>query len=182
MKIYLVRHGEVDQDTDFNRYEKRRNYQLNNLGVMQANNLKNKIKDMNFDACFTSPLLRAWSTAIIIVGDRIEIKEDSRLMERYLGEYEDGTQSERFKDNLDKYYDYKLNSSDHNVEPIQDLYKRCNDFLSYLKDNYSDDSKILIVSHHGIIKTMHNIINKNKLDGILEEIKIENCSIREYDI
>ena len=40
----------------------------------------------------------------------------------------------------------------------------------------------MIVAHYGIIKTMHNIINKNKLDGVLEEIRIENCCFREYEI
>ena len=181
MKIYLVRHGEIDKDNINSPVEKRINYHLNQLGIMQANELKNKIKDIKFDMCFTSPLIRAWSTAIIIVGDRVEIRPDSRIMERYLGEFEDGNDRESYIKQLDKYYDYTLNSNDRNVEPIQDLFTRCSDFLKYLKENYSDDSKILIVSHYGIIKTLHNILKKNKLDGVLEEIKIENCCFREYD-
>ena len=181
MKVYLVRHGEIDKDNYNNPLEKRRNYHLNQLGIMQANELKNKIKDMNFDYCFTSPLIRAWSTAMIIVGDRIEIKPDTRLIERYLGEYEENDDIS-FKEEYNKYNNYMLNSNERNVEPIQDLYTRCNDFINYLKENFDDDSKIIIVAHYGIIKTMHNIINKNKLDGILEEIKIENCCFREYEI
>ena len=182
MKIYLVRHGEIDKDNLNSPVEKRTNYHLNQLGIMQANDLKNKIKDMNFDVCFTSPLIRAWSTAMIIVGDRVEIKPDSRIMERYLGEYEDDNVRDSYIEHINEYYDYKLNSNNRNVEPIQDLYTRCSDFLKYLKDNYSDDSKIVIVSHYGVIKTIHNIIKKNNLDGILEEIKIENCCFREYDM
>ena len=103
MKVYLVRHGEIDKDNLNSPLEKRRNYHLNQIGIMQANELKNKIKDMNFDYCFTSPLIRAWSTAMIIVGDRIEIRPDPRLIERYLGEYEES--DDEFKIDYTKYYD-----------------------------------------------------------------------------
>ena len=180
MKIYLVRHGEIDKNNINKPIDKRRNYQLNELGVFQANELKNKIKDIKFDVCITSPLIRAWSTAMILVGDRVEIKQDPRIMERYLGEFE--VVDDSFKKDYDKYYDYNLNTNEKDVEPIQDLYSRCSDFLNYLKANYPDDSTILIVTHYGIIKTMHHILNKTKLDGVLEEIKVENCSIREYEI
>ena len=179
MKIYLVRHGEIDKNREHVIVGQSENYQLNENGVRQANMLKMKISNIKFDACFTSPLIRAWSTAMILVGDRVEIKSDPRIMERYLGELE-GKELELY--DIDKYYDYKLNSNDKKVEPIQDLYTRCNDFINYLKDNYPKDSNILVVTHYGIVKTMHHILSNSKLDGILSEIKVENCCFRQYEI
>lgn len=76
MRIYLVRHGETDANKDKIMQGQSQNLQLNQNGVMQATNLKNKLKDIKFDVCFTSPLIRAWSTAMVIVGDRVEIKEE----------------------------------------------------------------------------------------------------------
>ena len=100
-------------------------------------------------------------------------------MERYLGELE-GKEFEIY--DKDKYENYSLNSTDGEVEAIQDLYTRCNDFINYLKENYDKDSKILIVTHYGIVKTFDYILNNKKLDGVLPDIKIENCCFKEYDI
>lgn len=179
MKIYLVRHGETEGNNSGLVNGQAGNYQLNQMGVMQANALKNKLKDINFTVCFTSPLIRAWSTAIILVGDRVEIKEDARIMERYLGELE-GKDKELY--DIDKYNDYKLNSNDNGVEPIQDLFTRCNSFLDYLKENYNDDDTILVVSHYGCIRTMHHILEKTDHNKISDDIKIENCFCRCYEL
>ena len=50
--------------------------------------LKTKIKDEKIDICFSSPLVRAFETAMILVGDKVEIKKDPRLIERNLGKLE----------------------------------------------------------------------------------------------
>ena len=68
MKIYLVRHGETDANKNGILQGQGLNYQLNDTGVRQATKLKNELRNVNFDLCFTSPLIRAWSTAMIIVG------------------------------------------------------------------------------------------------------------------
>ena len=44
MKIYLVRHGETDANKDKIMQGQSQNLQLNQNGVMQATNLKNKLK------------------------------------------------------------------------------------------------------------------------------------------
>ena len=117
MKIYLVRHGKTDANKNNILAGQKENVQLSEEGIRQANALKLKISNIKFDACFTSPLIRAWSTAMILVGDKVEIKSDPRIMERYLGELE-GKEFEIY--DKDKYENYSLNSSDNDVEPIQD--------------------------------------------------------------
>jgi broad specificity phosphatase PhoE len=155
------------------------NLQLNQNGVRQATNLKNKLMNVPFTVCFTSPLIRAWSTAMILVGDRVEIKEDKRLIERYLGNLEG---KDRSLYSVKKYWDYNLNSNSENVEPIQDIFKRCNSFLDDLKKNYQDDDTILIVSHGAITRCLHHILNNSDLSKNLVDFKIENCYCSEYEL
>ena len=59
MKFYLVRHAETDANTNEILQGQKENLQLNEYGVREANKLKQKLKDISFDACYTSPLVRA---------------------------------------------------------------------------------------------------------------------------
>ena len=178
MKIYLVRHGETDANKNKIIQGQSQNLQLNENGIRQATSLKNKLKEIHFDICFTSPLIRAWSTAMILVGDRVEIKEDKRLIERYLGNLEG---KDRPTYSVSKYWDYHLNSNDEKVEPIQDIFKRCNSFIDDLKENYDDNSTVLIVSHGAVTRCLHHILKKSDLNKNLLDFKIENCYCREYE-
>ncbi len=179
MIIYLVRHGETDANKNKIMQGQSQNLQLNQNGIMQATNLKNKLKDIKFDACFTSPMIRAWSTAMILVGDRVEIKEDNRLIERFLGNLEG---KDRKEYNASKYWDYNLNSNEKDVEPIQDIFKRCNSFIDDLKEKYNDNDTILVVSHGAVTRCLHHIIKKSDLNKNLIDFKIENCYCNVYEL
>ena len=172
MIVYLVRHGETDANKNKVMQGQTQNLQLNENGIRQATNLKNKLKDIKFNACFTSPMIRAWSTAMILVGDRVEIKEDDRLIERYLGNLEG---KDRSSYDVSKYWDYDLNSNDEEVERIQDIFKRCNSFINDLKNNYSDNDIILVVSHGAVTRCLHHILSITDLNKSLLGFKIENC-------
>lgn len=179
MKIYLVRHGETDANKNGIMQGQSQNLQLNETGIRQATNLKNKLASVPFTACFTSPLIRAWSTAMIIVGDRVEIKEDDRLIERYLGNFE-GKDKKEYDPNI--YWNYDLNSNSEEVEAIQDIFKRCNSFVEDLKKNYHDDDIILVVSHGAITRCLHHILMKSNLKKNLLDFKVGNCYCREYNL
>lgn len=179
MIVYLVRHGETDANKNKIMQGQTENLQLNENGIRQATNLKNKLTDIKFDACFTSPLIRAWSTAMILVGDRVAITEDKRLIERYLGNLE---KKERNLYDVSKYWDYNLNSNDENVEPIQDIFNRCSSFIDDLKKKYDDNSTILIVSHGAVTRCLHHIIKNSDLNKKLVDFKIENCYCSKYDL
>ena len=52
MKIYLIRHGEVDQYKNFNKEDE----DLNETGIKQAEELRKTIKDIDYDIIISSPL------------------------------------------------------------------------------------------------------------------------------
>ena len=177
MQITLVRHGQ----TDYNNAKILQgvsNIPLNDTGRKQATTLKQRLKDTNFDICFSSPLIRAMETAMILVGDKTEIRKDKRLIERGFGKLEGNT-----IDNYDskKYWNYTLNCSDDNIEPIQDLFERCESFLSYLKENYNDKN-ILVVTHGATLRALHHIIKNTDRNSNLLNFKIGNCYFETLEV
>lgn len=170
MRITLVRHGETEYNRQ-GRIQGQSNIMLNDAGRRQVHRLKEKIKDEHYDVCFSSPLIRAMETAMILVGDKTEIVRDERLLERNLGKMEGKT---REYYDPQKYWDYVLNCGEQNVEKIQDLFKRCRDFIDYLDKNYHNKN-ILIVSHGATIKALHHILHHTNLNSNLLDFKIGNC-------
>lgn len=83
--IYFVRHGETDYNLE-GIVQGQLDIPLNNKGIHQAHELKNKLKVLDIDVIFSSPLLRAKQTAQIIHENlNVEIKYDERLKEFFAG-------------------------------------------------------------------------------------------------
>ena len=58
MKIYLARHGQTDWNVE-HKAQGRTDIPLNEVGLEQAKALGESIKNLSFDVCYASPLLRA---------------------------------------------------------------------------------------------------------------------------
>jgi len=177
MKVTLVRHGETEENY-LGKIQGRTNPLLNDTGRRQVLRLKNKLSNLNYDLCFTSPLIRCFETAIVLVGDRVEIIRDDRLIERDLGELEGRPVAEY---NAFQFWNYDKNRSDYGIEPVQDLIKRCRDFLDEIKKKYPDKS-IMIVTHGGPYRAFRHLLKEDSLKGNLLDGKIENCSCEEFEI
>ena len=179
MKICLVRHAETEWNYE-GKLQGCQNMELNETGIRQAKKLKLKISNLSYDYCYMSPLIRSVQTAIILIGDRVETIPDKRLVERNLGELE-GKSRDLY--DAKKYWDYNLNSNDLGVEPVQDIFKRCEDFLEYIKSKYDKDTSILIVTHNAPCRALRLLIQKKELKGVLlDNNKIDNCYCEEFEI
>ncbi len=177
MKITLIRHGQTESN-NLGICQGSTNLLLNNAGRRECQRLRVKIKDKHYDVCYTSPLARAVETAMILIGDRTRMLPDKRLDDRTLGQLEGQPRSNY---NVKLYWDYKLNSNEQGVEPVQDMFKRCRDFLEFLYKEHSKES-VMIVSHTAIIRTLRHILLKSDLNKELEIVKIENCYFEEFEI
>ena len=178
MKIALVRHGETEAHY-LSKIQGRSNPLLNDTGRRQCQKLRNRILDKHYDICYTSPLIRTIETTFILVGDRVKFIKDDRLIERDMGELEGCDYSLYDKD---KYWDYGLNSSDYNVEKIQDLFLRCQNFLDFIKENHFNNESILIVTHGAVYRALRHLFLKHPLKGHLYDSKIRNCQFEEFQI
>ncbi len=177
MKIALVRHGQTEENFT-GHLQGRQNHLLNDTGRRQCQRLKEKIKDKHFDICYMSPMLRTVETAMILIGDRVVTVPDERLIERDMGELE-GHPREEY--NAYMFWDYDFNKQDFGVEPIQDLFHRCQEFLDYIVQKHKNES-VLIVTHGAPYRALRYLIKKHPLKGKLMDGFIDNCQYEEFEI
>ncbi len=159
MNIYLVRHGETDWNAE-RRLMGQTDIPLNKIGKDQAENLRIRLEDVDFDVCFTSPLKRAKETASIICNNKCQIIEDDLLKESFGGK----NQGKLIKD---------CDFEDSSMETEESIFDRAKRFLDKIKN--IDCNNVLIVSHSGPIKNMRHILLR--FDGGVDYNgwEISNC-------
>jgi len=85
MKIYLLRHGESTSDVE-DRYGGDYEDHLTERGIVQSNELAEKLSDKAIEVIFSSPRIRAKETAEILKGSLgcgLEIVDDLRERNAY---------------------------------------------------------------------------------------------------
>lgn len=141
MEIYVLRHGQTDYNIQ-GKFQGRVNTSLNENGIKQAENAKEKLKKVEFDLIFCSPLNRAIQTANIVKEKQLII--DSRIIERSFGKLE-GKYSVA---------DYESHISEYNIEPMQEIFKRVYAFVDEIKEKYREKDRILIVTHECVAQVI----------------------------
>lgn len=176
MKLYVIRHGRTPWN-EKGLMQGWVNIKLSETGKKEAKDIREKLKDINFDICISSPLKRTLETASIVTDNKYKIITDELLIERNLGEFEGKKYAEYEKL---KFWDYKLNNDSYGVEPVKDILKRTSSFLNNLKEkNYKT---VLIVSHAATIRAInYNIIGYDSNTDFLE-FKPTHGEIYEYEI
>ena len=174
MKIYLIRHGEVNHN--LHRLYNREDEDLNETGIKQAEELKEKIKNIEYDFIISSPLTRAKHTANIINIENKDIIVDDRLSERDPGSLS-GQPIE--VTNREEYWNYYTTIQYGTSEKIKEFFNRVYNFLDELKTkNYKN---VLIVAHSGISKAFSSYFNGIG-DGKFLNRGLKNCEIKEYEL
>lgn len=115
--------------------------ELSELGIKQALELKDIIKNKHFDVVFCSDLKRAVRSAEIIFEDSAKLIQDKRLRECNYGEY--NAQSSEV---VEPMQEKNITKRFPNGESCEDVKIRISEFLDYLKKNYNNKS-VAIVAH-----------------------------------
>lgn len=162
MRIYIVRHG-ITQWNALKKIQGSVDIPLAEEGIRLAERTGEALKDVPFDICFTSPLVRARKTAELILGERLSsvpIIEDARIQEIDFGVLE-GT---RFKDENGKIISEEMNlffnEPDKFLRPergenIQDICARTRDFWQEkISDPGLSDKTVLITSHGCAVRAL----------------------------
>lgn len=152
MKLYLIRHGQTDWNLH-KRVQGVSNIPLNSTGLAQARDLRRQTKDLDFEICYASPLMRAAQTAMTVVDDRSEIIYDSRLKERGFGKFE-GTYLPKWELIKPNIFDRNINTNVQGIEPILSLDARTSEFLQDIYKKHDENAKIMVVGHAGALKSM----------------------------
>ncbi len=180
MNIYYIRHGE----TDFNRLRRVQgciDIPLNSNGINQAKEASKRIKDVNFDAVFSSPLTRTQQTAKYALGEReYDLILDSRLAERNYALYEGLNYDVLRMTNLDFYRSYtEMDYTSSGVETLSSMVRRVNSFFDELKNKEFEN--VLIVSHGGIGRVVYAILKGVEFTEAVN-VLIGNCEVIKYEI
>ena len=165
-----------DIDIHISKMYNRENEDLTDNGIMQALELRDKIKDIKFDKVISSPLLRTIHTENILTYYDDSIITDDRLIERDCGDLS-GQPIE--VTNREEYWNYYTDIQYGTSENIQDFFKRVYNFLDELKDN--DYKKVLIVAHSGVSKAFSGYFEGIQ-DGKFLNRGLKNCEIKEYEL
>lgn len=173
MKIYIVRHGQVPHNAlkQYNTTDE----DLTDLGIKQAEELRDKIKDMKFDVIICSPLNRAKHTAEIININN-KIIYDDRIRERSCGDLS-GKSLE--VTNREEYWNYNTTIKYGTSENIKLFFDRVYNFLDELKTK--DYERVLIVAHSGVSKAFNGYFEGIK-DGKFLNRGLKKCEIKEYEL
>ena len=171
--IYFVRHGQTDWNV-VGRIQGHADIELNEIGIKQAEELKEKFKDIKFDKVFCSPLKRARKTAQIIYDGAIEI--DERIKERYNGELEGKIKSE-----IKKFPDFNNPDNDeYGIERINDFNGRIKLFLDEVMQKYKNKN-VLVVTHAGVCIYVKCYFEGDPTENNFESYKLKNGEILMYE-
>ena len=175
MKIYVTRHVQTDWNVQ-GKTQGRADIELNEVGIKQAKQTKEELKNIDIDLIICSPLKRAKKTAEIInEGRNIPIIFDDQIIERNFGEFE----GEKIK--FDEFWDYNAHPRYQRAETIQEIISRISNFLDKIKEEYKDKN-VLLVTHGGVSIAINCYFKGIPEDGKLINYCLHNCEVQEFEI
>ncbi len=180
MKVDFVRHGQTKNNVlgVLSVFAGHTDAPLNEEGRRQAQETASKISN-DYSIIYSSDLIRCKQTAEILNAKmNLPIKYDARLRERHFGTLEgkksldvDPTGVMKEKDLTHNDYDYRPFGGEH----AGGVKERLFEFLEDVKKETGANRKILVVTHGGIIRIMHQV-----LKGKIPET-IHNASVHEFE-
>ncbi len=176
--IYVTRHGQTEWNK-INKVMGKVNLPLSEVGIKQAKQTKENLKDIDFDIIISSPLLRAKETTNIINEDRnVLVIYDNRISERDFGEMEGLTINDF---NFEDFWDYYKNLKYVKAENIQDFFYRVHSAIIEYQEKYKDKN-ILLVTHGGVNIAINCFFKEKIPQGtVLKSVApINNCEVIKY--
>ncbi len=158
--FYIVRHGETEWNVK-RIMQGHSDSLLTNNGKQQAAMLASELKDIQFDAIYSSDLLRTQKTAEILRLERkLVINTTKMLRERYFGHFE-GKTFDEFAQHQKEYIKKYEKATDEEkrkfkypgTESDEEIISRLILFLREIAVTNAD-KKILVVSHGGVMKAL----------------------------
>lgn len=166
--IYLTRHGQTEWNLE-KRLQGHGNSPLTEFGINRAKELSDRIKGIDIDIIYTSPIERAYKTAFIVKGDKdIEVKVHEGLKEMNFGDYEGKITEEVMKENpgwdISAIMKGNLEMRAPNGETLGEVRERVNSAMrEIIKEN--EGKNILIVGHGITLKAIMAFFNDQEVNN-----------------
>lgn len=166
--IYLTRHGQTEWNIE-KRLQGRGNSPLTKDGIDRAKELRDRIKEIELDVIYTSPIERALHTANIIKGERqLEVITEDRLMEMCFGDYEGRKTDEVMKENpewnIDLIMHGDVSLSAPNGENLENVRSRVKDAMDSIIE-VNRGKNVLIVAHGITLKALMHYFKDKEVNS-----------------
>ncbi|WP_294429674.1 histidine phosphatase family protein [uncultured Treponema sp.] len=181
MSLYIMRHGRTDWN-NLKKLQGRTDIPLNDEGRQMADDARTEYKDVHFDVCYCSPLVRARETAQILLRDReIPIIIDNRLIEMSFGVFEG---VEKAYENRDCQMFAFFTDPEHYIAPeggesFEELFARTGNFLKEVVEPDLTAGKDVLIVGHGAMNSSIICQVKNIPLAQFWEAGIENCKLKQ---
>lgn len=177
-RVHLVRHGATVWNEE-HRIQGGRDIPLSDVGIKQAQELSDKLREIEIDVVCTSTLERAMQTAeIALLDETIPVHTHSGLNERNYGEYEG-----RLFSDVEKAFGEGATNSRNPLggETREEFILRVDNTFDELISLHSGKN-ILLISHGGVIQRLHE-----RLSGVVASVQdigyeIKNCFVYTFDV
>jgi len=159
-----MRHGKTEWN-ELHKLQGRTDIPLNENGRKMAREAGKRYREIHFDICYCSPLIRAKETAeLVLEGRTVPIVTDDRLMEMDCPINLAFQAPERF-------------AADKGAESFEELFARTGDFLEkVVKPQLAQGKDILIVGHGAMNSSIVCQVKKLPLTQFWSA-GIENCKL-----
>ncbi|MTK10139.1 MAG: histidine phosphatase family protein [Hungatella sp.] len=172
--IYLVRQGETDWNLH-KRFNGCTDIKLNQTGIAQAKQQSENLRNINFNACFSSPQTRARQTCEIIYRGPIIL--DDRLSEINCGEFEGTDES---ADTLQLFWQ-AIKNGDKGTEKFQVFLNRTLDFCNMIMKEHIENN-VLIVTHSANARIINYYFKGKPDDYDFRRSVVKNGGLLTYEI
>ena len=154
--LYIIRHGKTDWNA-LHKLQGRTDVPLNEEGRQMAEAARVMYRDVHFDICFCSPLIRARETAeILLRGRNVPILTDERLAEMSFGSFEGLENSFQLPDcPINVLFQAPENyiTPPGGAESLEDLFARTGAFLRERAEPLLQEGKDVLIVGHGAMNS-----------------------------
>lgn len=180
MELYLIRHGKTIWNKD-NRLQGSKNIELAEEGIEAAKKLGEELKNTDFDYVFSSPLDRAYNTAVLATQNRFSITKDENLREINFGDLEGHTYEEM--ENADHPSRYFFTAPEKfqpapNGESLESVCQRTKKFVQTIIEpiyTKNPEARIMLVAHGALNKAIMCYLENHGLDQFWKDGLQKNC-------
>ena len=177
--LYIMRHGRTDWN-EKHKLQGRTDIPLNEDGRQMARKAAAECRDLHFDVCYCSPLVRARETAEILLDGRdVPIVTDDRLVEMCFGCYEGIENSFSIPDCPINtlFFRPEEYSPGEGAESLDELFARTGEFLEDTALPLVREGKDVLIVGHGAMNSSIVCRLKDLPLADLWKAGIENCKL-----
>lgn len=180
-EILLIRHGETLWNQQ-GRMQGQHDSPLTALGLQQAKQLAQRLKDVKFTALYSSDLGRAHQTARCIADETgHEVVADRGLRERDFGIFEGLTNTEIQGRHPEHYEPFARRDPDYAMpggESAAQFRARCVGCLERIAQRHEDET-LIVVTHGLVLDALYRTACKMALD-VPRGFPLMNCSVNTF--